>query len=259
MRQLKLNTSFKYHFLVGLFTSIWLVVFLVLIAPFDVADLSFTARLIMMPVYGIIAFLSYVVLLPLQNWFFQQYKRWTILSEISFITLFQLIALIGSYAYYKSSILNGDYPFPKFTLEVYYPIFILLLSVIIFARWFLSKKTAPLTTTKPLTLTGDNKLDVLQIDSADLVCISSANNYVEINYLQADTLRRKLLRNTLKNIHQEAAHLIQVHRSYLINPVHFKEWKDGNTILVTQMEVPVSKKYKPALLAIHQSSLKTDD
>ncbi|MEM1336183.1 MAG: LytTR family transcriptional regulator DNA-binding domain-containing protein [Bacteroidota bacterium] len=44
--------------------------------------------------------------------------------------------------------------------------------------------------------------------------------------------------------------LIQVHRSHLINPTHFKSWKDANSIVLTQMELPISKNYKSQLLRL---------
>ncbi len=49
---------------------------------------------------------------------------------------------------------------------------------------------------------------------------------------------------------------MKVHRSHLINPIHFKEWKNSNTVLLTQIEAPVSKNNKKAILAINRSSLK---
>ena len=108
-----------------------------------------------------------------------------------------------------------------------------------------------------IILRGDNKLDVLQIELTELVCISSANNYVEVNYLKDSILKKKLLRTTLKNIHSDISSLLKVHRSYIINPMHFKDWKDSNTIHLTQMEVPVSKNYKKDLIAMSHSPKKT--
>lgn len=107
-------------------------------------------------------------------------------------------------------------------------------------------------------LTGENKLDVLQLKSSDLICISSADNYVEVTYLLNNELRKKLLRTTLKTIHAQEPELVKVHRSHVINPVHFKEWKDSSSIILTQMELPVSKNYKQNILALEHSPLKGD-
>lgn len=249
MSALKLNTSYKHHLLVALVIAIWLVVFLVLIAPFDIAELPFSIRLEILPFYGVISFIGYIILVPLQNWAFKKLGSWTLLLEILVIVLFNIIVLIGSYFYYKSGIINGEYSFTKFTLEVYYPIFFIILPILLFARWFLNKKAVNQDSDK-IVLTGENKLDILQIKLSDLVCISSADNYVEVSYLIHNELHKKLLRITLKNIQPQVSSLLKVHRSYLINPTHFKDWKNANTIHLTQIEVPVSKNYKKDVLDI---------
>ena len=249
MSPLQLNTSYKHHVLVAFGISLWLVIFLVVIAPFDAADLSFRIRLQILPFYGVISFLCYMLLVPLQNWIFKKKGKWTIVLEILFVVLYNLIALVGCFAYYQSDVINGDYPFEKFTFEVYYPIFFILLSILIFARWFLNRKVRGLPTGQ-LIIKGDNKLDVLKICPTDLVCVSSADNYVEVCFLKENRAHRKLLRTTLKNVQAQVPDLVRVHRSHLINPIHFKEWKGTNIIALTQMEVPVSKNYKEAILDI---------
>ncbi|MFK7814680.1 MAG: LytTR family transcriptional regulator DNA-binding domain-containing protein [Maribacter sp.] len=242
MSSLKLNTSYNHHLLVAFVISFWLVLFLVLIAPFDVAELSFSIRLQILPFYGVIFFVAYMILVPIQNWIFKKLGRWTLFLEILIIILFTCIGLMGSYLYYTTDIINGNYSFSKYTLEVYYPIFLILLPILLFSRWYLNKKAIHQISDKVI-LTGENKLDVLQIRLSDLVCISSADNYVEVSHIIKNELHKKLLRITLKNMHPQVPSLLQVHRSHLINPQHFKEWKNSNTLLLTQIEVPISKSY----------------
>lgn len=257
MSSLKLSTSYKHHLLSALILGVWLVGFLIFIAPFDVAELPFSIRVQIMPIYGAITLVGYMLLIPLQNWAFQKLDKWTVLLESIFLLLFNILLLAGSFLYYKSSIINGDYSFTKFTLEVYYPIFFIILPLLIFSRWYLNKKAASLDSDK-IVLTGENRLDVLQIKQSDLICISSADNYVEVTYLTKSGVSRKLLRTTLKNIHAQEPELVKVHRSHVINPDHFKEWKDSNTISLTEIELPVSKSYKQNLVALDHSPLKAD-
>uniref|UniRef100_UPI0028A2AC8F LytTR family DNA-binding domain-containing protein n=1 Tax=Empedobacter brevis TaxID=247 RepID=UPI0028A2AC8F len=102
-----------------------------------------------------------------------------------------------------------------------------------------------------IIIRGENKLDILKINRNDLVCISNSQNYVEIFYTdEHHHLKTKLIRSTLKKVQEDVDFLIQIHRSHLINPTHFKAWKNQNTILLTQMELPVSKKYKEQLLSL---------
>ncbi|GGG31066.1 hypothetical protein GCM10011344_34960 [Dokdonia pacifica] len=257
VKSLPLYTSYKFHSIIATIISIWLVVFLVLIAPFDASDLSFMIRLQILPFYGVISFIGYMLLVPFQNWVFKRMNRWTIIFEVLFIFVFNILVLLGSFWYYKTEIINGIYSFSKFSIEVYTPICFILLSILIFSRWFLNRK-APTKPTSKITLTGDNKLDILQIYPSDLVSISSADNYIEVSYLKGNLLQKKLLRNTLKNIQEEIPSLVRVHRSHLMNPIHFKEWKSTSVLGLTQSEIPISKKYKQAVLDLNHSSLKTD-
>ncbi|AXG67962.1 LytTr DNA-binding domain protein [Kordia sp. SMS9] len=257
MSSLKFKKTYLYHFLAAFIIALWLTIFLIIIAPFDASEVSFKIRLLIMPVYGLITFIGYIVLIPFQDFVIKK-KHKQLLFEIFHLILFNIIVLIGSYLYYKSSIVNGDYSFTKFTFEVYYPIFFILLPIIIFAKWFLRKQHGNKSSEK-IILKGDNKLDILQIENSDLVCISSADNYVEVNYLIDGILHKKLLRTTLKNIELQFPVLLKVHRSHLINPDHFKEWKSAAKILLTGIEVPVSKNYKNDVLALNHSSLKTID
>jgi len=255
MGNLNLNTSFQTHLLIGFAVSLWLVVLLVLIAPFDASDLSFAIRLRILPPYGIISFLGYMAIVPLQNFLFVKLKKWNVVLEAIIILSYNILVLFGSYSYYKTSIINGTYPFTVFTFQVYYPIFFILLPIIIFGRWYLTKRIAQ-KQGGLITLIGDNRHDLLKISPSDLICISSADNYVEISYLKNKELQKKLLRSTLKNIQEQRPELLKVHRSHIINPDHIKEWVGSNTLQLTKMQVPISKNYKPKIMAVLDSSLK---
>jgi len=251
-----LNTSYKSHAIVGLLVAIWLVLFLVFVAPFDASDLSFKIRLLLLPPYGIIFFLCYMSVVFFQNWIFQKLKYWNFGLEVFIFTLIYFAVLYFSFLYYQSRIINGDWPFSKFLYAIYLPTWVLLGFPIFFARWFIARKKPekeievkiiqPKLTDK-ITLKGDNKLDVLQVDFKNLVCISSAQNYVEVFFLQNKILQKKLLRTTLKKISQDAPEMTQVHRSHLVNPTHFVKWINPSTISLHDLEIPVSKNYKEKL------------
>ncbi|MBW1294775.1 LytTR family DNA-binding domain-containing protein [Aquimarina litoralis] len=257
MNSLKLNTSYKHHAVVGLIMSLWLISFLVLIAPFDIAELPFLIRLEILPFYGFISLLSYLILIPIQNWVYHKWNTWSIYLEIILILVFNILVLTGSFLYYKTELVNGEYSFTKFSLEVYTPIFLVLLPILLISRWYLNKKH---TQKEPdsIILKGENRLDILKLTLEDLICISSADNYVEVSYILNNELSTKLLRTTLKTVHSQLPQLLKTHRSHLINPIHFKEWKNSNTILVTYKEIPVSKKYINDVRAMNHSPLKTN-
>lgn len=244
----ELNPKIKHHLVVGLLISLWLFIFAFIIRPFDDGSINFRSWLLISLGFSLLAFLCYAILSVLQEKLRRKIGKWNPVLEIGSILFFYLIYLIGIYAYYKSPILNGGYTFGQFFSIIFIKVALILTPVIILARRYLLK----LIPAKEdlLVFRGENKLDVLRVKKADLVCISNAQNYVEIFYIENEKLHSKLIRSSLKKVQQDFDFLIQIHRSHLINPTHFKSWKDSNSIILTQIELPVSKNYKETLLAL---------
>ena len=244
----QLNTSIKHNLIVGLLIALWLFVFAFIIKPFDDGTINFKAWFLISFGFSMMAFLCYSLLTIIQKSFYERVTKWNVGLEIASVIFFYLVYLFGVYSYYKSPILNGGYSFSEFFSVIFLKVALILTPVIILARRYLIK----LIPVKEdfLVIKGENKLDVLKIKKSDLVCISNAQNYVEIFYTENGKLTSKLLRSSLKNIQKDFSFLMQIHRSHLINPSHFKSWRNQNTIILTQIELPVSKNYKETLLAL---------
>lgn len=244
----QLNTSIKHNLIVGLLIALWLFVFAFIIKPFDDGTINFKAWFLISFGFSMMAFLCYSLLMIVQKSFYERVTKWNVGLEIASVIFFYLVYLFGVYSYYKSPILNGGYSFSEFFSVIFIKVALILTPVIILARRYLIK----LIPVKEdfLVIKGENKLDVLKIKKSDLVCISNAQNYVEIFYTENGKLTSKLLRSSLKNIQKDFSFLMQIHRSHLINPSHFKSWRNQNTIILTQIELPVSKNYKETLLAL---------
>ncbi len=244
----QLNTSIKHNLIVGLLIALWLFVFAFIIKPFDDGTINFKAWFLISFGFSMMAFLCYSLLTIIQKSFYERVTKWNVGLEIASVIFFYLVYLFGVYSYYKSPILNGGYNFSEFFSVIFIKVALILTPVIILARRYLIK----LIPVKEdfLVIKGENKLDVLKIKKSDLVCISNAQNYVEIFYTENGKLTSKLLRSSLKNIQKDFSFLMQIHRSHLINPSHFKSWRNQNTIILTQIELPVSKNYKETLLAL---------
>lgn len=244
----ELNPKIKHHLIVGLLISVWLFVFAYIIKPFDDGTISFTAWFLISFGFSIMAFLCYGLLAILQREFYKRTLKWSVKLEIISLLFFYLIYFIGVYTFYKSPILNGGYTFSEFFSIIFIKVALILTPLIILARRYLIG-LIPLPE-DVLTFRGENKLDVLKIKKEDLVCISNAQNYVEIFYVENGKLASKLIRSSLKKVQEDFSFLVQIHRSHLINPIHFKSWRNQNTIVLTQIELPVSKSYKEVLLAL---------
>lgn len=71
-----------------------------------------------------------------------------------------------------------------------------------------------------LTFDSENNNESLTIETDQLLYISAADNYVEVNYLENELPAKQLLRNTLKQIEEKyPGHpgLFRCHKSYLVN------------------------------------------
>lgn len=213
-------------------------------------------RFILMIGYGVVFWVCYMGCFGVYKWLVKTAESWNIWRELLFLVFFSSISLVPNYAYYRTDLVNGTYSFSIFTFGVYLPTLAVLLPVLVLSRYLagLQYERSQLPTVEkedPLvTLTGDNKLDVLRLAWPELVAVSAADNYVEIFYKQQNGMEKRLLRTTLKRVREEVPNLVQIHRSHLINPSHFRAWHDLKTIQVDELQMPVSKKFKPTLTRV---------
>lgn len=104
---------------------------------------------------------------------------------------------------------------------------------------------------KEIEIFSSNKTDSLKIQPGNIITVESADNYIEIYYFENDTLEKKIIRNTLKDIESQLAsykHIIRCHRTSLVN-VHFidKVFRNysGYNLNIRELNknVPVSRQY----------------
>lgn len=104
---------------------------------------------------------------------------------------------------------------------------------------------------KSIEFVSENSTECLRLLIADVVFIRSADNYVEIVYKEGEIFRKKLIRNTLKNIELQIkpySNFIRCHRICIVN-THFVEKLSRNynthslSITGFQEQIPVSRQY----------------
>lgn len=178
----------------------------------------------------------------IQNKLYQYWGKWKLGYEVAMIALFCLYCL--------------PFSFGSFIVSIYLPIMALLIPVIFLGRYLIARhereETKEVIRDEKVTLLGENKLDILKVAMTNLVALEAANNYVAVHYLLDGRLKKKLLRSSLQNIHKTVPEMIQVHRSYLVNGQQVVEWKDSQTLVLTQFTVPVSHTYKAAALQLYE-------
>ncbi|MFY9152347.1 MAG: LytTR family DNA-binding domain-containing protein [Prolixibacteraceae bacterium] len=81
-----------------------------------------------------------------------------------------------------------------------------------------------------IIFTSENSSENLNLPLTEVVFIKSADNYVEIGFLEGNLFRKKLLRNTLKNIEHQLrpySNFMRCHRICIVN-LHFVEKLNRN-------------------------------
>lgn len=106
-------------------------------------------------------------------------------------------------------------------------------------------------TESKIILFSENKSEKLKLNTDDLIYVKASDNYVEIIYLKNDSVQKKLLRNTLKNIESQLSlhdNFIRCHRTFLVNinliDKLSKNYK-GSYLKLSDIddEIPVSRHY----------------
>jgi DNA-binding LytR/AlgR family response regulator len=104
---------------------------------------------------------------------------------------------------------------------------------------------------KSIEFISETNTENLTLLVAEVVYIQSADNYVEIVYKEGELFRKRLIRNTLKNIELQIKHysnFIRCHRICIVN-MHYIEKLNQNysnhwlTIKGYPEKIPVSRQY----------------
>ncbi len=102
-----------------------------------------------------------------------------------------------------------------------------------------------------IELISENESDNIRILVSEVVFIKSADNYVEVGFLEGGEFKKKMIRNTLKNLEtqlKEFNNFVRTHRSSIVNMQYIDKLnKNFNTYWLTLDEtketIPVSRQY----------------
>lgn len=108
---------------------------------------------------------------------------------------------------------------------------------------------------KFIELISENESDNFRMRVSEIVFIKSANNYVEIGYHDEGGVKKKMIRNTLRNVElqlREFNSFIRTHRTCIVNLQYVNKLnKNFNTYWLsidnTKETIPVSRQYLMAV------------
>lgn len=263
--------KFKFFYTIGV--AIFCFIFLYAFEPFGLYNLSGLFKLKIISSYiiaGII--ITAIHLFWLQNIIIKRFTLGTTILWISWITLLNSIS---------SSVIN-DLAFNKghfsvlsivVFIGIVFLIYIIPVSIIILGHYiYLLKKQIKVTSqinrtisdknvtrnsSEKITITASNQRDNITLNLIDLLCITSADNYIDVYYLESKVLKHNLLRNTLNNIEKQIAKNSQsikrCHKSFIVNVDLVKSISGNATGYKIELEgveflIPISRKYKDDIL-----------
>ncbi|MBO6606444.1 MAG: LytTR family transcriptional regulator [Psychroserpens sp.] len=241
----------KHHVFIALGLGIWIFLFLYVTEPMDVNEFGDQEKLIYLPIYGVIAAACYLLFMPLQNLLYRKSGYdWRLKHELIFLICFVVLTMTFARLYYLFVIV-ADQPNP-YSLwyhikTIFLPALTVTLPIVIINRFAFGKYKEKKLEQQKIEIEGEGQYESVRLLPDDLICIQSADNYVEVFYRDGSELKKTLIRNKLSIISDTFPELLRTHRSFIINPFHFKQWKTDNGKHLLQLshniEVPISKTY----------------
>lgn len=250
--------------LIGLLLAIWVFVFLYFTEPLDVSELPWQAKLIFLPGYGLVVGLCYLIFLPFQSYLYKRYNnKWPVAGEVLFIITFTIATITIARIFYLYVVVAGEpnpYKLGYMLKTIFMPALATILPIILIGRFAFGKYYEKRLDDQKIEIKGEGNYEGLRLQLNEVICIQSADNYIEVSYLSGTELKKTLIRNKLSVIDQEFSELLRAHRSFLINPFHFQQWKTENSklymILNHHVKIPISKTYQKEIKELINSATK---
>ncbi|MBN2521010.1 MAG: LytTR family transcriptional regulator DNA-binding domain-containing protein [Bacteroidales bacterium] len=250
--------------------SFGIFLFILFFQPFTLEKLDFNNRLLFIAGLGAIVFLFMMLARIVIPWFIQKVSESNHAAILfPFINGFLILAFSSiAFAFYLKYVGHVSITFhimfkivmiclaPPLILR-FYDVFnelkqqIELLSIDRKKLQNQIKEFEEINTESTIEFISENSAEKLELLLSDVVMIKSADNYVEIIFKDDDDFKKKLIRNTLKNIEQQIkqySNFIRCHRTCIINIDYVEnlDRKFNNYWLVIKEyneEIPVSRQY----------------
>ena len=256
------DPSTKHHLMIALGLAIWIFAFLYFTEPLDVNEFGDHEKLVYLPIYGLIGGICYSLFIPFQRFLFRKAKeQWSLRFEILFLLTFIFISATFARLYYLYVIVANQpnpYTLDYYITDIIFPTMSIVLPIVIIGRFSFGKYKEKKLEDSKIEIKGEGTYEGLRLLLNDLICIQSSDNYIEVLYYSGKEIKKSLIRNKLSVIADEFPELIRTHRSYIINPYHFQQWKTENGKLLIELSssifVPISNTYKSDVKAVINST-----
>jgi DNA-binding LytR/AlgR family response regulator len=244
--------------------------FILFFQPFPLEQLDFNNRLLFVTGFGAITFLLsciILIILPLSlpRWF--KIREWESGPPI-LITLVLLIVNVTAFAFYIRFV--GKSPLSLYIMFKTFLVCLLPLIILIILyknkslarnieilneqnKYYISKigEYDKINFEKEITIISNNRSDDLILKYKNIIAIKSADNYIEVYYLENNLAEKQLIRSTLKNVESQLvsqSNFIRCHRTSIVNVMYIDKMVRsysgyGLKMSYLEEEIPVSRQY----------------
>lgn len=253
--------NFKKQLLIAFVIGLWLFLFLFFAEPFKIDRFSFSKKLIVLPIYGLIQTLIISLGLVYQHWVLSREKKWKLSNELVYLVIVILLAWMINYSYYIFFVTSGEntYSFINHARYHFFPALLIVLPVIILSRFlagYFTRSKEPVD--ESIVFTGTGSQDFLRIDKNKLVYVAAEGNYIKVYFVSERGLENQLIRSKMSSL-SSLQFLWQVHRSFYVNPFHIRKYYFANKnliiVLTSNAEIPVSRSKKKEVLSLINSTI----
>ncbi len=245
--------------------SLGIFLFLLFFQPFPIPNTDFNNRLLILATFGAITLvllsLFRLVIPSLFSRAFSE-ENWTIKKEIIIDLLF---VIFNSVAFTFFARYVGQITITFHVVIILVIISIAAATILVVTNQFnlLKKQVVELTSQKTeeeemellpdalIQFESENKSEYFELFLEQIMLIKSATNYIEVIYKEDEKVRKRLIRNTLKNTEKLLAvypNMLRCHRSYLVNKYFIQKVTKGTDGLILHLfdyphEINVSRQY----------------
>jgi len=239
------NDDLKHNAKIVFFTSLGVFVFLFLFQPLDISSLPTKEKYYLMIGFAVITFLALSLhLMIIPSLFPKKFSsaEWTIKKEILW-NLWILFTILAGYFFLTNFLGAMKFGFSMvimLMLTAVIPISVLIIvnrnkmirSHLKLADEMNKKlKENKSIQEKIVYFNSDYQKDSLAIKVSSLLCIKSANNYIEVFWKEVETVKSQMIRCSMVNaegILKEHKFIYKCHRSFLVNINHIDKI-EGNS------------------------------
>lgn len=263
--------SKKYKITLSVLSGLFVFVFLLFFQPFGINNYRPDEKISTILAIAVLALSVIIILIFLICEFILRPLVWETKRFIPFVSwLFFEILIVSSCTFLLYNALGGfhDFYFSSYLKHIFEIGFVLVFPIVATLFYFkyttilrefmevqsLSKASDVLQ--EIILLSGDYKNDKIALPLKSIVSIESEDNYVSLNYLEGEILKKYLIRSTLSSLEEKLKpeFFLRCNRSIIANLMHFESYKYHHNKLLLKLKfiqepITVSKSHQSKILS----------